>query len=117
MKIACRMAALAAAAILALAPLSAQAALSPAEQRMVQAVAASTERDIALLERLVNQNSGTNNWEGVRRVADMLRPEFEALGFKVRWIPQDKVGRARCRPRGQSAGTGCRARTPCRGGR
>jgi glutamate carboxypeptidase len=24
----------------------------------------------------------------------MLRPEFEALGFKLRWIPQDQVGRA-----------------------
>lgn len=94
MQITRHMAALAAAAILALAPVPAQAALSPAEQRMVQAVDANTQRDIALLERLVNQNSGTNNVEGVRKVADMLRPEFEALGFKLRWIPQDKVGRA-----------------------
>jgi glutamate carboxypeptidase len=86
--------ALAAAALLALAPVSARAALSPAEQRMVQTVDTNTERTITLLERLVNQNSGTNNVEGVRKVADMLRPEFEALGFRVRWIPQDKVGRA-----------------------
>lgn len=82
------------AALLALAPLPAHAALSPAEQKMVQTVDAGTERHIALLERLVNQNSGTNNVDGVRKVADMLRPEFEALGFKVRWIPQGQVGRA-----------------------
>jgi glutamate carboxypeptidase len=87
-------AALLAAALLALAPLPAQAALSPAEQKMVAAVDADTDRTIALLEQLVNQNSGTNNVEGVRKVADMLRPEFEALGFKVRWIPQGEVGRA-----------------------
>jgi glutamate carboxypeptidase len=83
-----------AAALLALAPLPAHAALSPAEQKMVETVDANAEAHVALLERLVNQNSGTNNVEGVRKVADMLRPEFEALGFTVRWIPQDKVGRA-----------------------
>lgn len=87
-------AALAIAALLALAPIPAHAALSPAEQKMVATVDSNTERHIALLERLVNQNSGTNNVEGVRKVADMLRPEFEALGFKVRWIPQGQVGRA-----------------------
>lgn len=83
-----------AAVLLALAPLPAHAALSPAEQKMVEAVDAGTERHIALLERLVNQNSGTNNIDGVTKVAEMLRPEFEALGFKVRWIPQAQVGRA-----------------------
>ena len=25
------------------------------------------------------------NFAGVRHVADLLRPRFEALGFKVRW--------------------------------
>jgi glutamate carboxypeptidase len=83
-----------AAALLAFAPLPARAALSPAEQKMVATVDANAEAHVALLERLVNQNSGTNNVEGVRKVADMLRPEFEALGFKVRWIPQGQVGRA-----------------------
>ena len=86
--------ALLAAALFALAPLPAQAALSPAERKMVATVDANTEQTIALLERLVNQNSGTNNINGVTKVADMLRPEFEALGFKTRWIPQEKVGRA-----------------------
>ena len=32
------------------------------------------------------------NW--VRKVRDMLVPEFEALGFTTRWIAQDGVNRA-----------------------
>ena len=70
------------------------AALSPAEQKMAATADAAFEADVALLERLVNQNSGTNNIAGVTRVAEMLRPELEALGFKVRWIPQGEVARA-----------------------
>ena len=35
------------------------AQMSPAERAMVQAVEKEGERNIALLERLVNQNSGT----------------------------------------------------------
>lgn len=61
---------------------------------MVRTVDAGLDRDLSLLERLVNQNSGTMNLPGVRKVADMVRPEFEALGFKVRWIDQAAAGRA-----------------------
>jgi glutamate carboxypeptidase len=49
---------------------------------------------IALLEEIVNINSGTMNFAGVRRVADVLRPRFEALGFKVRWEDGAAFGRA-----------------------
>ena len=84
--------ALSAAALLLAAP--ALAALSPAERRMVADVEARTGSDVALLERMVNQNSGTRNTEGVMKVAAMVRPELEALGFEVRWIPQAEVGRA-----------------------
>ena len=74
------------------APLEAQ--LSAPERRMVQIVERETERHVALLERLVNQNSGTLNLPGVKAVADMLRPEFEALGMDVRWIDMAATGRA-----------------------
>ena len=40
---------------------------------------------IALLERLVNINSGTHNFAGVRAVADALAPEFQKIGFTTRW--------------------------------
>lgn len=72
----------------------AAAQLSPAEQVMVETVEAGYEQDIALLERLVNQNSGTFNHAGVRAVADMFAPEFEKLGFEVEWIDQSAAGRA-----------------------
>jgi len=70
------------------------AQLSPAEQQMSATVEAEYERSVALLERLTNQNSGTRNIEGNRIVGEMLRPEFEALGFTVEWISQDEVERA-----------------------
>jgi glutamate carboxypeptidase len=67
---------------------------SAAEQAMIAAVDADQARQLALLERLVNQNSGTRNLAGVRAVYEMVRPEFEALGFAVRWVDQTAVSRA-----------------------
>jgi glutamate carboxypeptidase len=80
-------------ALLAL-PAAAEARLSREEQRIVRTVGQETDRSIALLERLVNQNSGTLNLAGVEAVGRMLRPEFEALGFEVRWVPMAEAGRA-----------------------
>ena len=48
-------------------PAAAQARLSPEERRMVAAVDAEQARTIALLERLVNRNSGTLNLEQIMR--------------------------------------------------
>lgn len=70
------------------------AGLSGEEQKIVAAVQSHHDDSVALLEKLVNVNSGSLNIAGVTKVADMLRPEFEALGFKVRWIPMTEVGRA-----------------------
>lgn len=72
----------------------AHAALSPAEQKMGATVDADYDRTVALLEKLVNQNSGSMNIAGVTAVADMMRPELEALGFKVEWKPMAAVKRA-----------------------
>ncbi|WP_066769874.1 M20/M25/M40 family metallo-hydrolase [Sphingobium sp. CCH11-B1] len=72
----------------------AHAALSPAERKIEATVEAGYEPSVGLLERLVNQNSGSMNLPGVRAVADMLRPEFEALGFAVTWKPMDAAKRA-----------------------
>ena len=61
---------------------------------MAAAVTAGQERTIALLERLVNRNSGSLNLEGVRAVGQMMREELEPLGFTVRWIDMGATGRA-----------------------
>lgn len=41
---------------------------------------------IELLQRAVDINSGTLNFDGVRKVAALFRPQFKALGFRTRWI-------------------------------
>lgn len=78
---------------LAFAP-AAAAKLSPAEARMAKTVEAEQARALALLEKLVNQNSGSLNLEGVEKVGQMMRAEFEPLGFKVEWKPMTDTGRA-----------------------
>lgn len=70
------------------------AAPSAAERAIVKRVQAQEPSSVALLEEIVNVNSGTMNFAGVRRVADMLRPHFEALGFQVRWEDGAAFGRA-----------------------
>jgi glutamate carboxypeptidase len=60
--------------------------LSAQEQAVARAVDARNAEALALLERLVNINSGTQNLAGVRRVGDVLRAEFDALGFRTRWV-------------------------------
>jgi glutamate carboxypeptidase len=84
--------ALTAFALLLAAP--AAAALTPAESRMVRTVDAEQARHLALLERLVNQNSGTLNAEGVKKVGDMMRAELEPLGFKVEWLDMSAANRS-----------------------
>ena len=70
------------------------AALTPAEVKMATTVDGEYERSVALLERLVNQNSGSMNFAGVKAVSEMMRAELEPLGFKVIWLPMDKAKRA-----------------------
>ena len=49
---------------------------------------------MALLERLVNINSGTMNFAGVKSVGDILRRELDALGFETRWVEGAQFGRS-----------------------
>ena len=88
-----RVACLAACALAFTGPASA-AGLSAAERRMVAAVDASQDTQLALLEQLVAINSGTMNFAGVRAVGQRLEPEFRALGFEVRWSPMAEAGRS-----------------------
>ncbi len=85
---------LALAAFAAIAAAPARAALTPAEQRMIATVETEQDRTLGLLERWVNQNSGSLNIAGVEAVAQMVRPEFAALGFTTEWIDLKRIGRA-----------------------
>jgi len=70
------------------------AALSPQERKMTATVDAEQARTLGMLEKWVNQNSGSLNIEGVTKVRDMLRAELEPLGFDVQWIDMSATGRA-----------------------
>ena len=58
------------------------------------AIAADAPHAIDLLERLVNQNSGTLNLSGVAAAGDLVRAELEPLGFRVEWVDMRATGRA-----------------------
>lgn len=84
---------------LALFPLAAAAQEPPAtlsepEAAIVARVDDNFDASLAMLEEIVNINSGTMNHEGVREVGHAFVEPFEALGFDVDWIEQDDVNRA-----------------------
>jgi glutamate carboxypeptidase len=68
--------------------------LSPQERAIVAYIDGHTQDSNALLEQLVDINSGTHNLEGVRAVGKIMMAQLSALGFQVRWIPMDEVQRA-----------------------
>ncbi|MGH7444938.1 MAG: M20/M25/M40 family metallo-hydrolase, partial [Longimicrobiales bacterium] len=80
----------ASALILVSVPLNAQE-VSGDERRIVDGVEANQAEAVALLEQIVNINSGTLNAAGVRAVYDVLAPRFEALGFDVRYVENPAV--------------------------
>ena len=61
---------------------------------MIQTVDSEQQRTLAMLERWVDQNSGTMNKAGVEAVRDMIEPELRQLGFTTQWIDMSAVGRA-----------------------
>jgi glutamate carboxypeptidase len=60
--------------------------LSATERRIAGAVDQRNKEALALLERVVNINSGTMNFEGVRKVGDAFKAELDALGFTTKWV-------------------------------
>jgi glutamate carboxypeptidase len=68
--------------------------LTADERALTAFVDTDNSRALALLERVVNINSGTMNLAGVRAVGDALRPEFDAMGFNTEWVDGASFGRA-----------------------
>jgi glutamate carboxypeptidase len=68
--------------------------LSAVEAKIVSFIDTHQDEAITLLERVVNMNSGTLSFDGVRQVGDVFTEELRALGFETRWIPMDAVHRA-----------------------
>lgn len=72
----------------------AQAQLGLTEREISDYVRAHVEEGIELIADQVRIGSGTHNFEGIRRMYDLLAPSLLELGFEVRWVPQEHVGRA-----------------------
>ncbi|HXG53853.1 MAG TPA: M20/M25/M40 family metallo-hydrolase [Vicinamibacterales bacterium] len=64
----------------------AQGGLSADEKALVAFVDKNNASALALLEKVVNINSGTQNHAGVREVGQVFRQELDALGFKTAWV-------------------------------
>lgn len=62
------------------------AQLSPDETKLARYIDDHQSEAIALLEKVVNINSGTQNFAGVKAVGDIFAAEFEALGMETQWI-------------------------------
>ena len=56
------------------------------ERRLIAHADSHVEEARALLERVVNINSGTLNLPGVQRVGEIFRTELDGLGFRTRWV-------------------------------
>ncbi len=73
---------------------SGRAQLTDVERRIVEHVDAHNDEALALLERTVNINSGTMNFEGVREVGRVFGEAFEDVGFETRWVDGEHWERA-----------------------
>lgn len=71
-----------------------QAQLSKTEKKIATAVDGYTAENLKLWEASVNINSGSMNFEGVRKVGQLYEPVFQALGFTTRWVDGKPFGRA-----------------------
>jgi glutamate carboxypeptidase len=60
--------------------------LNSDERALATYVDAHNDESLALLERVVNINSGTQNFEGVREVGRVFAAELDRLGFQTRWV-------------------------------
>ena len=68
--------------------------LSTSERAIVHSVDVHNPAALALLQRLVDINSGTLNLRGVRAVGDVLRAQLDSLGFRTRWVDGARFHRA-----------------------
>jgi glutamate carboxypeptidase len=64
------------------------------ERKIVKSVDIHSNESLNLLKRAVNINSGTMNFEGVKKVGELFKSELDKLGFKTELTSGDTYGRA-----------------------
>ncbi|NOT76331.1 MAG: M20/M25/M40 family metallo-hydrolase [Cyclobacteriaceae bacterium] len=75
-------------------PLLTHAQLSKVEKKLTAHVDAHYNEGLKLLEEVVNINSGSMNFDGVRKVGQIFRAKLDALGFQTKWVDGKPFGRA-----------------------
>lgn len=73
---------------------SARQNLDETEQHLASFVDSRVESAIGLIERTVNINSGSMNFDGVRAAGAVFDEELRSLGFETRWIDGSAFDRA-----------------------
>lgn len=79
------------------------------ERDMVAFIDSRFEEAVAYLEKVVNINSGSMNFEGVRAVGDVFDSTFTELGFETWWVngaPFGRAGHLFARREGSGSGSG-----------
>ena len=69
-------------------------AQSKKENQLLISIDSRTPNALALLKKVVNINSGTMNFDGVRKVGSIFSNELNAIGFETRWVGGDSFNRA-----------------------
>jgi len=64
------------------------------EKTILKSVDNHTENAIKLLKEAVNINSGTMNFDGVKKVGELFKSELDKLGFKTQLTSGEPYGRA-----------------------
>ena len=80
--------------ILLVATFSSVAQSPKVEKKLAQWIDQHNDEAIELLKEIVNINSGTMNFDGVKAVADVLMPKFKALGMEVEFTDGSGFNRA-----------------------
>jgi glutamate carboxypeptidase len=62
--------------------------------QIIEQVNADLPQALLTLEQIVNINSGTMNFSGVKKVGDVLRKELDELAFKTEWIDGSDFNRS-----------------------
>jgi glutamate carboxypeptidase len=70
------------------------AQLSKTERKIAQHVIHNSQDGLQFLETIVNINSGTMNFAGVKKVGYAFKNRLDALGFQTRWIDGKAWNRA-----------------------
>ena len=68
--------------------------ISATETQLVQQIKQDLPKALTELEQVVNINSGTMNFPGVKKVGQIFKQQFDGLGFQTQWIDGQAFNRA-----------------------